>query len=252
MSTSNQNSGQAATLALVPQQGTPAYPRFRWFMLVTVTFGYFAAGVFLIIFAPILGVVAQDFGISIGEATLLLITTFAFSNAVATIGSGMLIDRFGVRPCIIAGGVLTVLAALSVPVLGGSLAGMVAMRVLLGLGFGPVSACVSAVAARWFPPPERGLVAGVQGSGIALGIALTFGAMPAASQAYHGNWRAGMSWFAIVAIVGLVLCLLTLLGKEPEVPWERKLLTLLETSNWPCGNRHFIWVLPPCWALLGS
>jgi hypothetical protein len=96
------------------------------------------------------------------------------------------------------------------------------------------------------------LVAGVQGSGIALGIALTFGAMPAASQAYHGNWRAGMSWFAIVAIVGLVLCLLTLLGKEPEVPWERKLLTLLETSNWPCGNRHFIWVLPPCWALLGS
>jgi hypothetical protein len=27
-----------------------------------------------------------------------------------------------------------------------------------------------------------------------------------------------MSWFAIVAIVGLVLCLLTLLGKEPEVP----------------------------------
>lgn len=186
-------------------------------MLATVTFGYFAAGVFLIIFAPILGVAAQEFGITIGEATLLLITTFVFANAVATIASGPLIDRIGVRPCIIAGGILTVLAALSMPVLGGSLVGVVTMRVLLGVGFGPISACVSAVAARWFPPPERGLVAGVQGSGIALGIGLTFGAMPAAMQAYHGNWRAGMSWFAIIALIGLVLCLLTLLRKEPVV-----------------------------------
>lgn len=212
MSASNLSSGVAASPMRMEQT---IYPRFRWFMLVTVTFGYFAAGVFLIIFAPILGVAAQEFGITIGEATLLLITTFVFSNAVATIASGPLIDRFGVRPCIILGGVLTVLAALSIPLLGGSLSGVVAMRVLLGLGFGPVSACVSAVAARWFPPPERGLVAGVQGSGIALGIALTFGAMPAALQAYHGNWRAGMSWFVIVAVIGLVLCLLTLLGKEP-------------------------------------
>jgi MFS family permease len=192
-----------------------AYPPFRWFVAATVTFGNIASGAIFIIFAPILGVVAPEFGITLGQAALLLLTTWVFANAIGVIVSGPLIDRFGMRASIILGGSLTVVACLALPHLTG-LGPIMAMRVLQGFGLAPVAACGPAMAARWFPPHERGVVIGSQASGIALGIAVSLIATPTALQRYNGNWRPGMLWFTGLSLVALALCLLTLLGKEPE------------------------------------
>ncbi|MBK8595388.1 MAG: MFS transporter [Holophagales bacterium] len=190
------------------------YSRFRWFMLATVTFGYVTCGLLIILFAPVLGDVAATYGLDLGQATLAAMATYYFSSAVAVLISGPLIDRFGARPTIVAGGVLLVAGCLLVPVLGGTVGGLVLTRVIMGLGSGPISACVPAVAARWFPPHERGIFAGAQGSGMAIGVALGFGLMPAAVQA-NGDWRAAAALLAIVPAISLVLCIVTLFAKEP-------------------------------------
>ena len=193
------------------------YSGFRWFMLATVTFGYVTCGLLIILFAPVLGDVAGSFGIDVGQATLAAMATYYFSSAVAVLIAGPLIDRFGARPTIVAGGILLVAGCLLVPVLGGTVGGLVLTRVIMGLGSGPISACVPAVAARWFPPHERGIFAGAQGSGMAIGVALGFGLMPAAMQAKGGDWRAAVALLAIVPAVSLALCVVTLFVKEPAV-----------------------------------
>lgn len=194
---------------------TTGYPRFRWFLLATVTFGYVTCGLLIILFAPVLGDVAASYGLDLGEATLAAMATYYFSSAVAVLVSGPLIDRFGARPTIVAGGVLLVAGCLLVPILGATVGGLVATRVIMGLGSGPISACVPAVAARWFPPHERGVFAGAQGSGMAIGVALGFGLMPAAVQARGGDWRSAVALLAIVPAISLALCVGTLFAKEP-------------------------------------
>ncbi len=201
----------------MPVPATPSYPSFRWFMLAAVTFGYVTCGMLIIMFAPVIGDIAASYGVDVGKATGAAMASYIFFSALAVLIAGPLVDRFGVRPMIVIGGVLLVLSCLLVPVATGSIGGLVAVRALMGLGSGPVSACVSAVAARWFPPRERGIFAGAQGSGMALGVALGFIAMPLVAGANHGNWRAACAWLSIVPVISLVLCLVTLVGKEPAV-----------------------------------
>ncbi len=196
---------------------SPSYPPFRWFMLAAVTFGYVTCGMLIIMFAPVLGEVASGYGIDVGQATVAAMASYILFSAVAVLIAGPLIDRFGVRPLIVIGGALLVASCLLMPLLSGTLAGLVALRALMGLGSGPISACVSAVAARWFPPHERGIFAGAQGSGMALGVALGFIAMPLAFDANGGDWRAAIAWLAIVPAISLALCVVPLFVREPAV-----------------------------------
>jgi MFS family permease len=195
---------------------THAYPRFRWYVAATAIFANIAVGMFLIVFAPILGVVAPEFGITLGQATILLLTSFVFANAIGIIASGPLIDRFGIQACLICGGVLAAISCLWLPFSTG-LPWIVAMRALQGLGLSPAAACVPALAARWFPPKERGLVVGGQGFGMALGMGASLIGMPTALQRFNGDWRRGMVWLAMVAVVSLIMCFILLFGKEPKI-----------------------------------
>jgi MFS family permease len=186
-------------------------------MLATVTAGYVVAGVFTIVFAPILGIVAREFGISVGQITVVAIATYTFTAAVAIIVSGPILDRFGIRLPLVAGAALLVISLALVPYLSHSLTGIVVLRVLAGLGVGPVSACVSAVAARWFPAEEQGVFTGAQGAGMALGVAVGLLAMPAALARCHGDWRAAMTWLVIAPVVCLALSLGTLARRDPPM-----------------------------------
>jgi MFS family permease len=144
---------------------------------------------------------------------------YTLSAAVATIVSGPIIDKFGVSPSIIGGGILAVAAPLLTLVIGDTMGGAIFTRILTGLSAGPMSACVSAVAARWFPPHERGIFAGVQGSGLAIGVAIGFGAMPVALQ-LTGSWQSGMAFLSILPVVTLILIIITAFVHEPEIVQE--------------------------------
>ena len=118
-----------------PDRTGPArtYSAFRWFMLATVTVGYVVAGVFTIVFAPILGLVAREFGVSVGQITILAIASYTFTAAAAIIVSGPVLDRLGIRLPLIAGAVLLVVAMGLVPYLSHTLTGIVILRIVAGL-----------------------------------------------------------------------------------------------------------------------
>ncbi len=129
-------------------QPAPSYPGFRWFMLAAVTFGYVTCGMLIIMFAPVIGDIAASYGVDVGKATGAAMASYIFFSAVAVLIAGPLIDRFGVRPLIVIGGVLLVLSCLLVPLATASIGGLVAVRALMGLGSGPISACVSATRSK--------------------------------------------------------------------------------------------------------
>jgi MFS family permease len=196
------------------------YPKFRWFMLVTVTIGYLTVGTLLIAPATVVGIIAKDFGITAGQVSAAMMGVYTLSAAIATIASGPLIDRFGIAPSIIAGSFLAVVAPLLTLAVGDTIGGAVFTRILTGLSAGPMSACVSAVAARWFPPEERGIFAGVQGSGMAIGIGIGLAAMPAALK-LTGRWQSGIALLAILPVITLIMTGITGFVREPEFAEER-------------------------------
>ena len=97
-----------------------------------------------------------------------------------------------------------------------------------------MSACVSVVAARWFPVEEQGCLTGAQGAGMALGVAIGLLAMPAALARCHGDWRAAMTWMVIAPLLYLAFSLGTLARAEHPQPSAEKLLPE-EASASPFG-----------------
>jgi hypothetical protein len=56
--------------------GSIGYPTFRWFMASTVTIGYLLIGILLIAPSTIIGIIAKDFNITVGEASLYAMGTY--------------------------------------------------------------------------------------------------------------------------------------------------------------------------------
>ncbi len=195
-------------------KNTISYPKFRWFMLVTVLIGYLTIGMLLIAPSTAIGIIAQEFGLTAGQASAAMMGVYTLFAAISTILSGQIVDKFGVSASIIGGSILSVAGPILTPVIGHTIGGAIATRVIIGLAAGPMSACVSSVAARWFPPNERGIFAGIQGSGLAIGIAIGFGAMPAAMEA-TGSWQTGMFALAVLPVITLILTIITAFVREP-------------------------------------
>ena len=192
------------------------YPRFRFFMMLTVAFGYLVIGVLLIAPATIVGIIAKDMSITVGQASMITMGTYTLAAAVAAILSGVFIDRFGVPKTITAGSAIVVVASLATPLVGHTPAGLAITRILLGLGGAPIASCCATVAARWFPERERGVFAGLQGAGVSIGIAIGFIIVPQLMNALGGSWLAANGWLSIGPIITLSLCIVTLFVKEPE------------------------------------
>lgn len=207
-----------AASSVGPQQFV-RYTRFRWLILANATVNYAAFSAVLMAYAPILGVLAAEFHVTVGEASLFAMATLTLAAAIGTLLSGVLVDRFGAVPCLIGGAALMVMATLLTPLCGYRLAGIALMRVLAGIGGGPISACTSSVAARWFPPHERGIFTGAQGAGYGIGIAIGFVAVPMALQR-TADWRLAITWIVVIPAIGLVLSLASLFGKEPALPYS--------------------------------
>ena len=192
------------------------YPRFRFFMMLTVAFGYLVIGVLLIAPATIVGIISKDLSVTVGQASMITMGTYTLAAAIAAILSGIFIDRFGVPVTITVGSAIVVVASLATPFVGGTVAGLAVTRILVGLGGAPIAACCATVAVRWFPEKERGIFAGLQGAGVSIGIAIGFVIVPQLMKGLGGSWLAAIGWLSIGPIITLVLCVVTLFAKEPE------------------------------------
>jgi len=192
------------------------YPKFRWFVLLVLWFITVTEGIILISFAPLMGVIATQMGLTLGEATGAFMGAFTLFVTVGAVAGGFLVDRAGAVPVFIISCVCMLVGDILIPTFSDNFGAIVALRILEGFGAGAIMGVGSAVAAVWFPQKERGLVLGIQGLSVSLGIAIGFGTTPAMFEA-TGSWTTAMAWLAVVPLVGILLSVVVALGPKAHV-----------------------------------
>jgi MFS family permease len=100
---------------------------------------------------------------------------------------------------------------------GDSVALAVVGRAIQGLGAGPVIAALARLLALWFPPKEKGIIAGVQGAALSLGIALGLALVPKIFLATGNSWNTALAIPGIAAVIALILTIIWLFGPKPPV-----------------------------------
>jgi len=203
------------------------YPSFRWFVLATLCVVTATTAVVLISPAPLIGAIAKGLRISPGEATGAAMGSFNLAVAISCLCGGMLLDRFGpVRVWTVCLALIAV-GELAMPAFGDTTFQFNVLRMIQGLGTGPIMASTARVAAQWFPEGERGIVAGVQGMAMGLGTAIGVVIAPLIFAA-EGDWAVTMGWLGIMPVVALVMTLA--IGFGPEPPHEHSAQVGQETQ----------------------
>ena len=153
----------------------------------------------MIAFAPILGDVAHELGISLPVAQSSLLGVFTFVVAISALTFGALADRFGIVPVLLFGGVLSFAPNLLFPLVGSHLGLVVVLRIAQGFGAGTAFTLIPLCAHNWFLEREKGRVAGIGMTMINAGFMLGVCLSPIVNQ-HTGAWRITMGWFGIVEV----------------------------------------------------
>ncbi len=170
---------------------------------------------------------------------------------------GFICDKYGLVWTFIGGSVLFTIPTMLLPLVGNSLPGVVAVRIIQALGAGPIMAAVSAVAALWFPVSQRAVVTGLQGAMVTLGVAVGFVATPVALAA-TGSWLSAMAWQSVGGIISVLLAIVFAFGpKPPEVgtlAWSSGAsdngdfkLAMKQPASWVC----LVVIFLLCWVFQG-
>jgi MFS family permease len=193
------------------------YLKYRWFVMVTMIIGVIAQGVIMIAPAPLIGEVAKYLGRDLGVVTFTVMGLWTITVCLGGIIGGAIVDRVGIVKVYLVCSVLLIMSAVLIPVVGPSLPAIIVLRLIGGLGVGPILTTISRLAAEWFPIKERGLITGVQGMSTALGVFIGFGAAPAVFNVNH-SWPVTMVWMAIPSAIFLVFTIIMAFGpKAPEL-----------------------------------
>ncbi|MCL6476946.1 MAG: MFS transporter [Peptococcaceae bacterium] len=193
------------------------YPKFRWFVMVTMLIGVIAQGVIMIAPSPLIGEVAKYLNGELGLVTFTVMALWTVTVCIGGVIGGAVVDKVGIVKVYLVSGVLLILSAVLIPAVGPNLPAIVVLRLIGGLGTGPIITTIARMAAEWFPVKERGLITGVQGMSVALGVFIGFGAAPAIYGATH-SWPVTMVWVAVPAIIFLVFSIIMFFGpKAPDL-----------------------------------
>jgi MFS transporter, OFA family, oxalate/formate antiporter len=137
-------------------------------------------------------------------------TIFIVSETWAQPVGGYLIDRFGPKPVVCAGGAL-VATAWVINSVADSLILLYLAAVIAGVGAGPILGGTVGNAMKWFPD-RRGLAAGLTAAGFGAGSALTV--VPIASMIQSRGYEAAYLWFGLGQ--GIVVMVVALLLRAPR------------------------------------
>lgn len=181
--------------ARAPDRTAERSPR-RWILLGFLTTGMFfcyAQRQTLAIAAPYM---MKDLGLN-NAAIGLLLSAFFWSYSLAQVPAGWLIDRYGIGR-IYAVGFFIWTSAVTLTSIPSTMAGLIAVQLLLGIGQGvPFPASARAVA-NWFPAGERGGATGLYLSGNRLGQAAIGALGPTMIVSY--GWRI---FFIVAGLAGI-------------------------------------------------
>ncbi|MDR1797788.1 MAG: MFS transporter [Clostridiales Family XIII bacterium] len=208
------------------------YPKYRWFVCAVMVVGTVAQGICLIGPSPIVNLVdgagnpigiAAQLGLSVGQATGLLMVAFQGFVVVGGIVGGILADRIEMPKLYLLSLILVIAGAAILFAAGDSVALAVVGRAIQGLGSGPMIASLARLLALWFPSKEKGIVAGIQGAALSLGIALGLSIVPQLFYALGNNWNMALAIPGILAAVALVLTIIWNFGPKPPVQVQEQI-----------------------------
>jgi nitrate/nitrite transporter NarK len=146
----------------------------------------------------------QTFGVS-GAVIGLLSATYFYSYAGFMVPGGLLIDAFGVRKVVAAGGAVMGAGTLLMGGATGS-AALFAGRFAVGLGATVTFIGALKIAATWFPPSRFGFLSAITATVGVLGALIA--AAPLAVLVAVAGWRGAFWVVGAITLAGAVLCLL--------------------------------------------
>jgi sugar phosphate permease len=146
----------------------------------------------------------QAFGITTAQYGIIS-SVFSVGYMVFAFVSGPLVDRFGTRKVLLAAVTLFSVSVALIP-LAGSFAGLLIVRLLLGVGESPAFPAATRAVSRWLPVRERGVALALCGGVAVSGSLLISGPLLTWLIGALG-WR-GMFW--TMAILGAIWALVAL------------------------------------------
>ena len=171
----------------------------------------------------------EEFGLTTAQYGIIS-SVFSVGYMVAAFLSGPLVDRFGTRRVLLVAVALFSITTALIP-LAGSFAGLLIIRLLLGIGEAPAFPAATRTVSRWLPIRERGVALALCGGVAVSGSLLIAGPLLTWLIDLLG-WR-GMFW--TLAIFGVVWALLAV-GLLRDLPEESSRVSKAELDLISAGQ----------------
>jgi len=197
------NQGHTVQPAPQPEKQTAEVPSYAWVILAVAFIASVAAPLNQFKVPPVMPVLMEAFGLSLGGAGWLM-SVFAVTGFVLALPAGLILQRLGLK--------ITALIAMASLVIGSALGGisttaglMLFSRVIEGIGMGLIAVTAPAAIAMWFPRERQGTPMGIWATWVPLGTVLMFVLAPAITTTY--GWRSVWWLGAGFAALAFVLVL---------------------------------------------
>ncbi len=180
----------------------------------------------------------QTFGVS-GAVIGLLSATYFYSYAGFMVPAGLLIDAFGVRKVVAAGGAVMGAGTL---VMGGATASAALFAGRFAVGLGATVTFIGAlkIAATWFPPSRFGFLSALTATVGVLGALIA--AAPLAALVAVAGWRGAFWVVGVITLAGSLLCLLVVRDRpgseRTDAPPAASLAIVMSGMAQVLRNRH--------------
>jgi MFS family permease len=217
------------------------FHRSRWLAFVTMFVATIICSIIMVSPAPFIIEIMKSMNqASVEQVTFMTMNVFLISVIVGVVLSGPLIDKFGVMKAYIGGLIMISIGALLIPIIGSSSVGMIFIRVIQGLGAGPISGSGIPIAARFFPPKQRSLLIVLQGVAVSLGTAIGLSFIPEICKATQ-SWQATMAWLTPLCVIALIFSFIAALSEKKleedlygiKTPYKEDLRTaILKPVTW--------------------
>ncbi|MFC2048323.1 CynX/NimT family MFS transporter [Chloroflexota bacterium] len=200
--------------------------RYRWVLLALLWLLRAAFGLIFRAMAPLVTPILKDLNISYAQMGLIM-GSWPFTYIAVAVIAGAIIDRWGVRKSLLAGGIIMGLSAILRYFPQGFIT-MLLVVALFGIGALMISIGGPKTISLWFQGKSRGTAVGIYmtgnwiGSLTALAITNSF-VMPLTGY----SWRLTFVFYGLVAI--LVALLWGLVAREKEPPAAQKKVSIGKT-----------------------
>ena len=189
----------------VPAQGKSLITPYAWVILAVVYFASVVAPFNQFKIPPLMPVLMQTFQIDLTQAGLLM-SIIAMIGLVLALPTGIFLQRLGPKAALlIALGTIAVGAGIGA--LSSSFAGLLASRVIEGLGMGLMGVTAPATIAMWFPPERQGTPMGIWATWVPIGSVAIYNLSPvmASSLGWQSIWWVGAGFAVVMMVVSGLL-----------------------------------------------